>query len=244
MAIIRKHHVGNYTVVDNGFIRDTSLSLKAKGIMLTLLSLPDDWVFTETWLETQSTDGITAIKSALNDLEKHGYLKREREHKADGTWGDMVYSIYESPISENPTQDNPIQENRTLLSTNTDNSYKDKPNTKETNNMSDFSDNVAEIIDYLNAKTGKHFLATAKATQRKIKARLKEGRTVEDFMKVIDIKVKAWKGDPKWDQFLRPETLFTADHFESYLNENSIEEPKPQPKQGYSMKRVTLEDFD
>lgn len=103
---------------------------------------------------------------------------------------------------------------------------------------------VEQIVDYLNAKTGKHFLATAKATQRKIKARLKEGRTVEDFMKVIDIKVKAWKGDPKWDQFLRPETLFTADHFESYLNENPIEEPKPQPKQGYSMKRVTLEDFD
>jgi len=81
---------------------------------------------------------------------------------------------------------------------------------------------VEQIVDYLNAKTGKHFLATAKATQRKINARLKEGRTVEDFMKVIDIKVKAWKGDPKWDKFLRPETLFSAEHFDSYLNEEPI----------------------
>ena len=130
MAIIRKHHVGNYTVVDNGFIRDVTISLKAKGIMLILLSLPDDWVFTEPWLVSQCSDGMTAVRSALSELEHHGYLHRERVRHEGGTLGDSVSDIYEEP-----NLDFLNLENRTLLNTDiTDNSVIDKPNTKNTNN--------------------------------------------------------------------------------------------------------------
>lgn len=76
---------------------------------------------------------------------------------------------------------------------------------------------VAEIVDYLNARTGKHFLATTKATQRKINARLREGRTIDDFMRVIDIKASEWLGT-QWDKFLSPDTLF-GEKFERYLNQ-------------------------
>lgn len=85
-----------------------------------------------------------------------------------------------------------------------------------------------EIIDYLNAKTNSHYQSTAKATQTKIKARIKEGATVEDFKLVIDIKSSQWMGDSKMEAYLRPETLFAPNHFESYLNEakRSVAVPK------------------
>lgn len=76
-----------------------------------------------------------------------------------------------------------------------------------------------EIIDYLNQKTNSHYQYKTKSTQSKIKARIKEGATVEDFMLVIDVKSSQWMGDKKMEAFLRPETLFAASHFESYLNE-------------------------
>lgn len=76
-----------------------------------------------------------------------------------------------------------------------------------------------EIIDYLNEKIHSHYKHTTKATQRIINGRISEGFTVEDFKKVIDIKADQWINDKKMSAYLRPETLFAASHFESYLNE-------------------------
>lgn len=81
-----------------------------------------------------------------------------------------------------------------------------------------------EIITDLNTITGKHFSFTAKATQRLIQARFNEGRTLEDFRKVHQNKAP-WKDDPKFCAYLRPETLYAASHFESYLNEDN---PDPE----------------
>lgn len=74
-----------------------------------------------------------------------------------------------------------------------------------------------EIINYLNLRAGTHFRANTPKTIKLIKSRMKEGFTTQDFMKVIEIKVRTWKGT-EWDKFLRPETLFGT-KFESYLNE-------------------------
>lgn len=76
-----------------------------------------------------------------------------------------------------------------------------------------------EIIDYLNKKTNSHYRHTTKATQRIINGRLSENFTVDDFKRVIDIKSAQWLSDKKMSAYLRPETLFAASHFESYLNE-------------------------
>lgn len=86
-----------------------------------------------------------------------------------------------------------------------------------------------EILDYLNGKAGTSYRASSKATQRLIKARSNEGFKVEDFKKVIDIKMAAWKNDPKMSQYLRPATLFGT-KFESYLNEPM---PNRQPENPY-----------
>jgi uncharacterized phage protein (TIGR02220 family) len=85
----------------------------------------------------------------------------------------------------------------------------------------------AEIIDYLNLKTGKKFSSTTEATKKHIASRLNEGRTVQDFKTVIDNKTDSWLNDPKWFKFLRPETLFGT-HFESYLNEKTIQNKKQE----------------
>lgn len=75
-----------------------------------------------------------------------------------------------------------------------------------------------EIVTYLNQKSGKNFSPKTASTQKHIKARFAEGRTLQNFMSVIDIKVKQWKADPKMSPFLRPETLFGT-KFEGYLQE-------------------------
>jgi uncharacterized phage protein (TIGR02220 family) len=86
-----------------------------------------------------------------------------------------------------------------------------------------------EIITYLNTKTSRNYKHNTKPTTAKIKARLAEGFTVDDFKKVIDIKVSEWLNDANMQKYLRPETLFGS-KFEGYLNQKNIktkEQPKP-----------------
>lgn len=80
---------------------------------------------------------------------------------------------------------------------------------------------VREVVEYLNQRTGKQFSPSAKATQRNIKARAAEGHELADFKQVIDNKAEQWLGSPEMAKYLRPETLFSAKHFESYLNEGA-----------------------
>ena len=106
---------------------------------------------------------------------------------------------------------------------------KDKDKDKDINNngiinnsLSSKHDNLyIEIINYLNLKTGKNFKSNSKATNTLIQARLKDGYTVDEFKKLIDNKCDQWLGTEQ-QQYLRPETLFAASHFESYLNETKV----------------------
>ncbi|RFU61092.1 conserved phage C-terminal domain-containing protein [Peribacillus glennii] len=77
---------------------------------------------------------------------------------------------------------------------------------------------VREIIEYLNQKTNAAYKPTTRKNQEFIRARFREGFTLEDFKKVIDLKASEWLNDPHWSKFLRPETLFGT-KFESYLNQ-------------------------
>lgn len=86
---------------------------------------------------------------------------------------------------------------------------------------------IAEIIDYLNKRTGKHFKTNVDKTKRYIKARIKEGFDIEDFKKVIEIKCRTWMGTDM-EKYLRPETLFGT-KFEGYLNEKIIDRKEDLP---------------
>ena len=95
-------------------------------------------------------------------------------------------------------------------------------NSKETNNNTNNKPNnsllVEEILKDLNEKTGKNFRPKTKAYQTIINARISEGYSKEDFIKVNTLKVKEWKNNSKFSKFLRPATLYCAKHFDSYLN--------------------------
>lgn len=101
--------------------------------------------------------------------------------------------------------------------------YKNNKEVKE-DKKNIYADSVEEIFRYLNDKTGKNYTGRSKAQRDHIIARLKEGYTVEEFKNVIDNKVAAWKGDPKMEQYLRPETLFST-KFETYLNDTGSPAP-------------------
>lgn len=99
---------------------------------------------------------------------------------------------------------------------------------------------ATEIINYLNKKTGKDFRPT-ETNVKLISGRMSEGFTAQDFMKVIDIKVTKWKGDPKMDDFLRPTTLFCKSKFESYLNESPVQNLKKRDY--YAKDNSTFDEF-
>lgn len=96
LAIIRVQKKSNYTVVDNTFIRDMGLSMKAKGLMLLMLSLPPEWDYSVAGLAAICKEGMTAIRGALKELEKAGYLRRERRNNEKG------YFVYEYILTEIP----------------------------------------------------------------------------------------------------------------------------------------------
>ena len=91
---------GNYTTMSNYHLRDTRLSLKAKGLLSLMLSLPDDWDFSAKGLATLCHEGKDSIESGLKELEKEGYLVRERIRLSDGRFSHIRYEIYEDSIKE------------------------------------------------------------------------------------------------------------------------------------------------
>ena len=115
MAVFRVEKNANYTTMSNYHLRDKQLSLKAKGLLSFCLSLPDTWDYSIMGLAAVCKEGRDCIMSTLQELEEHGYLRRERTRNVDGTLAGADYVIYElpQPVSENPDTDEPIQENPT-----------------------------------------------------------------------------------------------------------------------------------
>lgn len=96
-------------------------------------------------------------------------------------------------------------------------------------NEKEKKDNIyVEIIDYLNQKAGKRFSPKSAANQKIINGRISEGRTLEDFKQVIDVKTEEWLDNPEMNQYLRPSTLFRPTNFENYLNQVSVKNVKKQ----------------
>lgn len=127
MAVFRVERTRDYTVMSNHHLRDKNLSLKAKGLLSQMLSLPEDWDYTLAGLSHINRESKDAIRSAVNELEKAGYVQRRQTTDADGKFSVNEYIIYEHPVSanpspekpssDNPTPDKPLQDNPTQLNT-------------------------------------------------------------------------------------------------------------------------------
>ena len=144
MAVFRIEKTRDYTVMSNHHLRNAGLSLKSKGLLSMMLSLPEDWNYTTRGLAKICKEGTDSIGSALKELERAGYIVRNRLRDSKGKIVDVEYVIYETPHppdagqpcedepdtacpdTENPDMDNPCLENRPQLN-------KEKKNPEEQN---------------------------------------------------------------------------------------------------------------
>lgn len=99
----------NYTTLSNYHFKDKRLSWKAKGLLSTMLSLPDDWNYTIEGLASLADDGIKSTNSGLAELEECGYLVRTQLRGENGQFGTTEYTIYEQPVEQEVSND-PVDE--------------------------------------------------------------------------------------------------------------------------------------
>lgn len=128
MAFLRKEHKESYTCISNDVFK-SDLSLKARGMLCTMLSLPDDWEFSENGLQAILKDGQTSVRSAIKELESSGFLSRTRERDESGRMGKCVWIVCDYPRFENPNLVNSNLGNEPQLSTKE--SSTNRPTTKE-----------------------------------------------------------------------------------------------------------------
>ena len=141
MAIIRQKRKERFSIVDNKVIEDERLSFKARGLLIYMLSKPDDWKFyTEELAKRSNKDGISAIKTALNEIEDAGYLTRKQGHKKNGQFTSQDWILtdtstnspqVEKPLADKAPAEKALADNRTLPNTDF------KPNTDHTNKNDD-----------------------------------------------------------------------------------------------------------
>lgn len=125
MSKLTKSYKSNFTTVPNSIINDKTLSLKAKGIYLFLISKPDNWQFSVDRIATQNSDGENAVRTGLKELEEHRYLKRVQINKR-GVFGENDYIIYDEPYPSDENhrtakKSNPSDDSRRTVSRRTDN---------------------------------------------------------------------------------------------------------------------------
>lgn len=124
MPVFRVSKNRDFTVIANSVFKDRRLSAKAKGILVEMLSLPENWDYTLKGLTALFSDGMDSIRQGIKELEENGYIVRERKRDARGRLGGMEYVIYEtpekavenfapeqsSPMITEPTEDFPAQD--------------------------------------------------------------------------------------------------------------------------------------
>ena len=126
MAVFRIERTRDYTVMSNHHLRDKALSLKSKGLLSRMLSLPEDWNYTTRGLAKICKEGVDAIGGALRELEAAGYIVRHQMRDRQGRISDTEYVIYEQPQPKAPDTPQPD-----TASPDTENPYLDSPDTEK-----------------------------------------------------------------------------------------------------------------
>lgn len=114
MAIFRVQKTKDFTVMSNHHLKNKDLSLRAKGLLSVMLSLPEEWDYTLKGLAYISKEGIDAVRAAIRELEAFGYVECRRMRNSKGQLTDTEYVIHEQPVLTEPKQEQPILENPTL----------------------------------------------------------------------------------------------------------------------------------
>lgn len=156
MAKVQVEKTKNYTVMSNNHFKEQKMSLKAKGLLSMMLSLPDTWDYSVSGLVKLSKDGKDSVMAALAELEKFGYLKRERVTNSKGQFAGIDYTVYEEPQKDNPVAEKQHEgkqnaENPQQLSKKGIKSSSKEEDTKESN-TEDFEQVIASNVPYESLK--------------------------------------------------------------------------------------------
>ena len=199
MSVFRVEKNKGYTVMSNHHLRNHALSLKAKGLLSQMLSLPDDWDYTLQGLAQINKESIDAIREAVRELERAGYIKRSRERDERGCLRGTIYTIYEQPQTQ-PEPEKPAQAVPALVQPTLEKPMLDSPalenptqlNTKRKNKESQNTD--PSITDSIPFPSGFPETSTQKRTEAK--------DAFESYRKLIleNIDYDILAGDPHVDR--------------------------------------------
>ena len=176
MAVFRIERTRDYTVMSNHHLRNANLSLKAKGLLSMMLSLPEDWNYTTRGLAKICKEGVDAIGAALRELEAAGYIVRHKLRDRQGRISDTEYVIYEQPQLRKPDTDSP----------DTENPYMDKPDTEKPAELNIEKSNTEKSITYGSSTDSIPFRETAAARPPERKGRDAMSVTeIENYQELI-----------------------------------------------------------
>lgn len=128
--------------MSNYHFKERRMSLKAKGLLSLMLSLPDDWNYSVSGLVTLSKDGKDSVMSALAELEQFGFLTRERVVNDKGQFAGVEYNIYEQPQPENPIAGKQNEEKRKA-----DKANAEKPQQLNTNSIKNLENKICNLLN-------------------------------------------------------------------------------------------------
>jgi len=227
--IFKKHHQNNYTCVSNDLLKDYRLSNKSIGLMVRMLSLPDNWDFSIAGLAAISKDQEGSIKSSLDELKALGYVVIE-PYREGGRIVDWVYNIYETPLIPyekdsrgypkiNKEELTKVQK-ETLQRKLEEEKVKEDKKAKKEAEIKHINEVTDDVIEYLNTKAQTKY-TNCKTNFELIKSLLKQNYTTEDMKLVIDSKCSDWLYNKDMKQYIRPLTLF-GDKFDGYLSSAKV----------------------
>lgn len=234
MPVFRINKNNDYTTMSNAHLKDKRISLKAKGLLSEMLSLPDDWKYSIKGLVSINKEEETSIKATLKELQTFKYLIVTKQLPNETSSGriEYIYDIFEKPKQEGEKQE---VENLPLEILPLENQVQYNTNNKILNNKIYNNNNKKEIykeswdcdayvkqltdgvVSFLNDKSERNYRTNNPKTESLVRARLKEGFREIDFLQVIEKKCKDWL-NTDMEKYLRPETLFGT-KFENYVNE-------------------------
>lgn len=204
MAVIRVNKTADYTVMSNTHFKDNEISLKAKGLLSLMLSLPDNWDYSINGLVTLSKDGRDSVMNTLTELEDFGYLSRTQITNEKGQFAGYQYDIFENPQqgnsnSEEPNAEKPNAENPEQLNTNKSSTNKSSIKEKKERKKTSFDDILAayttdektlELLgEWLKVRKAKRAAMTDRAIQLNIdkldRLANESGVTVKQYLEEV-----------------------------------------------------------
>lgn len=208
-----------YVSINTDILRNRYISLKAKGFFLTVMGLPPDWDFSVRGMVSILKEQRDSIYSIIQELEAFGYCSRTQSRNNDGTLTPVLYTFHEEPLTAfpdtvNPDTDNPTQYNKEV--------FKECDiEEKEKKSMSKLRSDACAVIESWKSTLGHPLAKCDETKQRKVMARLREGFSAEDLMRMQQGVLKSpWHlGDnPSKKRYDGISTIYqSAEHVEKFL---------------------------